>query len=318
MRSGNSFWTSKLDNSLRYSQNALSLAKAAGDIFRMHKALHNLASVYHLRGNWRRAISYYEDAERTAVELGNLEGTLFTRNNRCMLHIFRGEWNQARRLATSSKRRAETGGLAQPELVAHLYLSMIRLQQDRDAPGALAMAEEVTSAIQKLSFDSVTAAALCQQASCYLAMENWLMVISKANQALTIAYALNEIEDYARALRYKACALSALSNLRAAQDALSKSLELLEREGYDFESAVTKAELGLLMARLGDESNATTLLVEAQSILHQLRAAQVLLMFLLVPDSMDWKCRSVWALCKVSLTKNFSSKSIKVTRYITN
>ena len=28
MRSGNSFWTSKLDNSLRYSQNALSLAKS--------------------------------------------------------------------------------------------------------------------------------------------------------------------------------------------------------------------------------------------------------------------------------------------------
>ncbi|RIK54678.1 hypothetical protein DCC62_31720, partial [candidate division KSB1 bacterium] len=89
------FQKGEWDKALEYYQQSLTAKERLGDAFGMAQTFNNLGMVYANKGEWDKAIEFYQNALQTMERLGDAQGMAQALNNLGMVYGDKGEWDKA-------------------------------------------------------------------------------------------------------------------------------------------------------------------------------------------------------------------------------
>jgi len=83
------------DKAIDYYQRSLEILEKVGDEHGMATTFNNLGSVYHAKGEWDKAIDYYQRSLEIKEKVGDEHGMSTTFNNLGSVYKDKGEWDKA-------------------------------------------------------------------------------------------------------------------------------------------------------------------------------------------------------------------------------
>jgi tetratricopeptide (TPR) repeat protein len=83
------------DKAIDYYQRSLAICEKVGDEHGMASTFNNLGEVYRVKGEWEKAIEYYQRSLEIKEKVGDEHGMATTLNNLGLVYDDKGEWDKA-------------------------------------------------------------------------------------------------------------------------------------------------------------------------------------------------------------------------------
>jgi len=143
---------SRADERVPLGEQAVSLARGAGDAWVLAFTLNNLGEVYREVGDTAAATAAYEDAYRLLRELGDELRVALLLGNLAEMAVLAGDLTRARELSSEALELARSFGDPRHTSMAHTVLGWVELAEDRPVEAAEHFREGLTL-LRDLGFD---------------------------------------------------------------------------------------------------------------------------------------------------------------------
>jgi tetratricopeptide (TPR) repeat protein len=221
------------------------------------------------------AIQHYQMSRDLSQQVGNLNTTARAQFNLGEVKLIRGELDEAQRAFEEALEIWDRTGwrLGQGYGAADMGAVLIRRGQPADALEQLAIGEKIFSEIGMRVFLPMV---YRLQAEAHLALEDLEAAEELANRALELSRELSAAQEEGSALRVLGSIRRSSHAYDQAKAALTRSVDIFQTAGIQYEEALSLYELARLWYDVDDLDSAQTALERAKELFAEVGATYYL------------------------------------------
>jgi tetratricopeptide (TPR) repeat protein len=209
------------ERAIEYYERSLAIDEKVGDEHGMAPTLNNLGSVYQVKGEWERAIEYYERSLLICEKVGDEHGMATTFNNLGLVYQDKGEWERA--IEHYERSLAITEKIGDEYMVARTFNNLGSVYQAKEEwERAIEYYERSLAIKKKVGDEHGMAPSFNNLGDVYQAKGEWERAIEYYERSLAI---LEKVGDEVRA----ATTMYNIASLYEDMDRYDEAVELLER-----------------------------------------------------------------------------------------
>jgi tetratricopeptide (TPR) repeat protein len=247
------------DQALKACEESLRLYEEIDDYVGQARAYNNLAIVYSDIGDWAKSSEAYHQSLGINQKIGNIQEQGFVANNLGNVHQYRGDWDRAVELYQESNAIWKKIGAPLPDAVTMSNLAQIHIYR-KNWKEALESLRQSQALFEKIGSKDFLPELDRRWAEYYLHTGDPEKALESVKRSIDVASEHETRLEQGMSFRVLGEVEMARGDRDAAEDALLRSLRILNELNSEYEEAKTKlslARLGLLSKN--DESYATYL-----------------------------------------------------------
>jgi class 3 adenylate cyclase/predicted ATPase len=245
----------KFDEALRACEESIRLFDQIEDLLGSARAYNNLAIVYSDLGDWEKSSEAYHKSLEINQRIGNIQEQGFVANNLGNIHLYRGEWEQAIALIRESNGIWKKIGAPLPDAVTLSNLAQVQIYK-REWDKAKITLDESQAIFDGLGSEDFMAELERRWAEYLLGIKESESALKHINHSIELAVKQEARLEEGMSYRVLGEIEHASGDHEAAEQALLKSLQILEGLNSEYQEAKTKhalARLGIIATKLASD-----------------------------------------------------------------